>query len=146
MGDHVEPSPRQHVRDLDLVHGRTKRLQSLDGIADEIGKLVEGFAKLHEGGRADLIETLHPRCDRGRREVERVGGLLLRPAPCGAQLEDRHPFGRRIVRPLVRIDSLQAGVLDANSSSSSITSWRRRSLSDLSRTHALRLLAAQLRV
>ena len=52
-----------HLGHLEHAKCRTQCLEPLHSITDEIGKLVDRLADLHEGVGALLIESLRPRRD-----------------------------------------------------------------------------------
>ncbi len=56
-GAQMKTGTRQGLRDLDLPHGWTQGLQSLDGISDEVWESIHGGAHLHQHIRAFLVQT-----------------------------------------------------------------------------------------
>ena len=48
-GPKMKPGPAERLGDFDFSHARTQRLEPLDGVADEVGKLVDGLSELHQG-------------------------------------------------------------------------------------------------
>jgi hypothetical protein len=63
-------------------------LELLDGVAHEIGELVDGRTQLQERGGSGLFQAFHPRPDGGRGDEKGIGGLLEGPTACGTQLEN----------------------------------------------------------
>ena len=108
----MQPSPGQGLGQFHLAHRRTERLEPLRQARNPLGKLVDRLRQLDQGLGAFFLQPLHPRGDRCRRDQERLGCLLKRPCPSRLDLEDRHPFDRRIMRPTRCRDQSHAGILD----------------------------------
>ena len=81
--------------------------------ATRSGNLFTGSGVWTSAERSVLVEPDHPGGDGRLRDEESLGGLRCRPAPSGAELEDREALHRRVVRTAMRRDALHASVLDA---------------------------------
>ena len=104
----------ERLRDSDSTHARTQRLELPDRMTYEVGELVDRLMHLHQRVGSLFIEPLDPGANRGWGDVENVSGLLPCPAARGAQFQDGHPFDRWILGAVMRLDSLDAGTIDAN--------------------------------
>ena len=76
----MQSCPAQRLGDLDLAHTGAQGFQTLHNVADEVREYIYRFAQLQQGIGALLIDAFHPRCNRGRRDEEGVGGLFEGPA------------------------------------------------------------------
>ncbi len=56
----VQTCAAKGVGDSHLPHGGTEGFESLDGIADKVGELVDRLRKLQEGIWSFFIDTPHP--------------------------------------------------------------------------------------
>ena len=110
----MKPSPAEDVGDASLAEGGEVGLEESHDHAHELRILVDGHGNLDERVGSFLVEALVPVRDRKGAHEKACGGLGLRPAACGAQLQDRKSFDGRVVRPPVRWDRLHASVFDAH--------------------------------
>ena len=100
----MQPGPCEDLCHHDLAKLRTQDLEPLDGVADEVGKTVDGDGELDQGVGPSLVDPIHPGGDRRRREMDGLGGLGEGPSPGGAQLEDGHTLDGWVMGTLVGID------------------------------------------
>ena len=73
----MQPGSGQRLSHFKFAHPRAGCLQTLDGITDEVGESVDGLTELHKSAGTAFVQPLHPRRDRGRRDMEDTGCLLL---------------------------------------------------------------------
>jgi hypothetical protein len=64
-------------------------LQVANRLADKVRKPIHWLAHLQESVRALLINSLHPRSDRGWCNLESIGRLLQSPTASRSQFQDR---------------------------------------------------------
>ena len=112
-GSQMEPGSAEHLGDLLLPQRRAENLQPLHEIANQLGELVDRLKGLHQGVGSCLIDSPNPGTDGLRRHQEYLGSLLQGPTSGGAQFENRHPLGGRVVRPPLGIDLRHPDILDA---------------------------------
>ncbi len=91
----MKPGTCQRLSDLDLAHGWTQGLQSLDGVSDENRESIHGRSHLNQGIRTFLIQPTNPRSDGGRRDVKHAGCLL--------QVRQPVPSSQRTLREKSRL-------------------------------------------
>jgi hypothetical protein len=111
-GSDVQTRPRQDLGCFDPAQSGTQHLEALDHVGDEFGELVDRYPDLHECSGSVFVQPPHPRGNGGGRDQQMPGRLRQRPCPCRAQLENRQPFGRWVVRPALGRDSQHPRVLD----------------------------------
>src|SRR5262249_36876207 len=66
----MQPGTGQHLRDLDLAQAGTKRLETLNRVANEIGELIHWHRHLHERRWAFFVQPVGPGRDGRLRNLE----------------------------------------------------------------------------
>ena len=142
----MNPGSAKCLSDLVFPHTGTECLEPLDHVPYEVRELVDGLTKLYEGIGTLLIDTLHPRCNRGRGQEKGVAGLFKGPAASCSEFQDGHPLHGWIMGTAMRMELRHAGILDADLLPQQRDLLPRRSLSAFKRTRPFMLSTAQLRV
>lgn len=113
-GAQVESGSTEHLGNLLLSQGRAESLQSLDEMADQLGKLVDRLEGLHQGLGSFLINPPDLGADGFRCHQEDLDSLLQGPTSGGTKFQDCHSLRGWVVRSPPGIDLCHADVFDAN--------------------------------
>jgi len=102
----MDRGPGQLVRDLHLTQRRTKQLDPPDGVANEVWEPIHRRSCPKQ---RIVIGPTKPGPDRVIGDEETPGRFRLAPTSNRPKFQNRHPFGRQILRSSVRIDAFHAG-------------------------------------
>ena len=105
----MQPGSAENLGDLDSAHRRTEHLEPAHDVAHEIGEAIHRITDLNDGPGALLIQTMHPRGDRGRRDEKPAGRLRQGPTAGCSKLEDGEPLDGWIVGPTLGRRSAPSG-------------------------------------
>ena len=109
----MKPGARERAGDPSRSQRWAKSPQPPYEVADQLRKPIDGLAHLDERIRAFVVESLSPGRHGERRDEESPSGFRLRPAPRGAQRQNRKSIDRLIVRPTLGRESFHPSILDA---------------------------------
>ena len=103
----------QYLGGSRFAEGGAQNAEPLHNIVDEIGKLVDRFAKGNQRIQGIVIDPANPGGNVLGRYEKVASGFNQGPTSCGTKFENRQTFDRFVLRATMRRNLCKAFVLDA---------------------------------